>query len=478
MDFTSVSFFLFIIVLFFLYWLFEKKSYKIQNALIVIASCFFYCLMDWRCFGLIVITTLSSYYSGLLLERHSSDIRKRKLIHWLNIIINVSILAFFKYCNFFIDSFVNLLNVFGCTTDFVTLNIILPLGISFYTFKAISYSIDVYNRKINPTHDLIAFTAFITFFLEITAGPIDRATNLLSQLETKRFFKYDVALNGVRQILWGLFKKIVIANNCALYVNSAFANPADKTGGTLALAGILFTIQIYGDFSGYTDIAIGVGKLFGFNLTKNFNYPYLSRNIAEFWRKWHISLTSWFRDYIYIPLGGSRCSKWKIIRNTFIVYLVSGLWHGANWTFVIWGLYHACLFLPLILTGRNKKYKDTIADGKYILTWKEIGQIVCTFVLVTFGWIIFRADSIEQAGLIFSKIFTYKPLSIDFTNEYALYILLSIIMFVVEWFQRKQEHALCFTKSPKWIRIMVCFIVLLCIFAFWGNEQTFIYSQF
>lgn len=478
MDFTSVSFFLFIIVLFFLYWLFEKKSYKIQNTLIVIASCVFYCLMDWRCFGLIMITTLSSFYSGLLLEHHSSDIRKRKLIHWLNIIINVSILAFFKYCNFFIDSFANLLNVFGCTTDFVTLNIILPLGISFYTFKAISYSIDVYNRKINPTHDLIAFTAFITFFLEITAGPIDRATNLLSQLETKRFFKYDVAINGVRQILWGLFKKIVIANNCALYVNSAFANPADKTGGTLALAGILFTIQIYGDFSGYTDIAIGVGKLFGFNLTKNFNYPYLSRNIAEFWRKWHISLTSWFRDYIYIPIGGSRCSKWKIIRNTFIVYLVSGLWHGANWTFVIWGLYHACLFLPLILTGRNKKYKDTIADGKYIPTWKEIGQIVCTFVLVTFGWIIFRADSIEQASLIFSKIFTYKPLSIDFTNEYALYILLSIIMFVVEWFQRKQEHALCFTKSPKWIRIMVCFIVLLCIFAFWGNEQTFIYSQF
>ena len=478
MDFTSVSFFLFIIVLFFLYWLFEKKSYKIQNTLIVISSCIFYCLMDWRCFGLIMITTLSSYYSGLLLERHSSDIRKRKLIHWLNIIINVSILAFFKYCNFFIDSFENLLNVFGCTTDFVTLNIILPLGISFYTFKAISYSIDVYNKKINPTHDLIAFTAFITFFLEITAGPIDRATNLLSQLETKRFFKYDVAINGVRQILWGLFKKIVIANNCALYVNSAFANPADKTGGTLALAGILFTIQIYGDFSGYTDIAIGVGKLFGFNLTKNFNYPYFSRNIAEFWRKWHISLTSWFRDYIYIPIGGSRCSKWKIIRNTFMVYLVSGLWHGANWTFVMWGLYHACLFLPLILTGRNKKYKDTIADGKYIPTWKEIGQIVCTFVLVTFGWIIFRADSIEQAVLIVSKIFTYKPLSIDFTTEYALYILLSIIMFVVEWFQRKQEHALCFTKSPKWIRIMVCFIVLLCIFAFWGNEQTFIYSQF
>jgi len=478
MSFTSVGFFLFFTCFFALYWLCGNKSYKLQNVLIVLASCLFYCLWDYKCLGLILLTTFTSYGSGLLIERHESNRRTCKAISFANIFINISILAFFKYCNFFISSFVELLGLFNVTADNVTLTIILPLGISFYTFKAIGYSIDVYNKRVKPTHDLVAFSAYVTFFLEIAAGPIDRATNLLQQLQGNRSFKYETGIDGTKQILWGLFKKIVVANNCAIYVNTIFSNPTNFSGSTLAMAGILYTIQIYGDFSGYSDIAIGAGKLLGFDLAKNFKYPYFSRNVAEFWRRWHISLTSWFRDYIYIPLGGSRCSKWKIIRNTFIVYLVSGLWHGANWTFIVWGIYHAFLFLPLILTGRNKKYKNNIAEGSRLPSWKETLQMLSTFILVSIGWIIFRAESIGQAGTIFQRIFTTSPSSLFINREYILYILLSAIMFVVEWFKRDNEHAMVFTKAPIWLRFIICLAVAICVFAFWGNEQVFIYSKF
>lgn len=478
MSFTSIAFFLFFLVFFIIYWLLGKKSHKAQNILIVFASCLFYCLWDYRCFSLILFTTLTSYVSGLLLEKHQDDMRKCRLISISNIFVNISILAFFKYCNFFIDSFVDLLRIFNASVDDITLNIILPIGISFYTFKAIGYSIDVYRHKTPATRNLIAFTAYITFFLEIAAGPIDRSTNLLQQLQKERTFSYATGVDGMKQILWGLFKKIVVANNCALYVNTVFSNPSNFSGSTLALAGIFYTIQIYGDFSGYSDIAIGSGKLLGFNLAKNFQFPYFARNIAEFWRRWHISLTSWFRDYIYIPLGGSRCSKWKIIRNTFIVYLVSGLWHGANWTFLFWGLYHACLFLPLILTGRNKKYKDTVASGSKLPTGKEILQMLLTFTLVTIGWIIFRADSIGQAGSILLKIFTSKPAPILINSEYIQFILLSIIMFIVEWFQREHEHGLSHIKLPHWLQFTIYLAIFMCVYAFWGNEQIFIYSQF
>ena len=271
------------------------------------------------------------------------------------------------------------------------------MGISFYTFQALSYSIDVYRGKIEPTKDIVAFFAFISFFPQLVAGPIERATNLLPQFLKKREFNYDTAVDGMRQILWGLFKKIVVADNCAVFVDQVFSTYTYQSGSSLLLGAIFFTFQIYGDFSGYSDIAIGTAKLFGIKLMRNFNVPYFSRDIAEFWRRWHISLTTWFRDYVYIPLGGSRVSKAKVIRNTFIIFLVSGFWHGANWTFIAWGAYHAILFLPLILTGKNRKYTNQISEGRVLPTFKEAGQMLLTFFLAVIGWIIFRAESIGQA---------------------------------------------------------------------------------
>ena len=397
-----------------------------------------------------------------------------------NIVINLLILGVFKYFNFFADSLVDLIHYLGWgEIDYVTIKIILPVGISFYTFKALSYTIDIYRGDLKATNDVVAFATFLGFFAELPAGPIDKASRLVPQFLKDRIFKYGVAVDGLRQILWGLFKKVVVANNCALYVNTVFASYSDYSSATLAIAAFLFTIQIYGDFSGYTDIAIGIGKLFGFDLMKNFKYPYFSRNIAEFWRRWHISLTSWFRDYLYIPLGGSRCSKAKIIRNTFIVYLVSGLWHGANWTFVVWGAYHALLFLPLILTGNNKKYKDQVAEGRVLPSVSDVLRMVLTFVLVGIGWIIFNSTTINDAYQFITGMITGQDGEFLMSIEYVLYILFVVILFVVEWVQRNKEYGLQLSYTlPSWLRYSLYLIVFGMVFLFLGNEQTFIYMQF
>ena len=308
--------------------------------------------------------------------------KHKKLIATANIVLNLLILAVFKYYDFFVTEFAQLFHI---STEGLLLRVILPVGISFYTFQALSYSIDVYRGKIEPTKDIVAFFAFISFFPQLVAGPIERATNLLPQFLKKREFDYDTAVDGMRQILWGLFKKIVVADNCAVYVDQVFSSYTEQTGSTLLLAAVFFTFQIYGDFSGYSDIAIGTAKLFGIKLMRNFNVPYFSRDIAEFWRRWHISLTTWFRDYVYIPLGGSRVSKAKVVRNTFIIFLLSGFWHGANWTFIAWGAYHAILFLPLILTSKNRKYTNQVAEGRLLPTLKETGQMLLTFFLAVMG---------------------------------------------------------------------------------------------
>lgn len=350
MLFNSVEFLLFLPVVFLLYW-YVFRPLRWQNLFVVMASYVFYGWWDWRFLILIAFTTLCSYVSGILLERAEGKRTRQKWISAINIIVNLSILGVFKYYDFFGENFTALLRLFGMEADWVTLNIILPVGISFYTFQALSYTIDVYQHRIKPTHDIIAFFAFISFFPQLVAGPIERATNLLPQMLKKRTFNYAQAVDGCRQILWGFFKKMVIADNCALAVGQILDSYTEQSGFMLLMGGFFFTFQIYGDFSGYSDIAIGTARLFGINLMRNFNYPYFSRDIAEFWRRWHISLTTWFRDYIYIPLGGSRCSRWKVMRNTLIIFLVSGFWHGANWTFIVWGAYHALLFFPLLLHG-------------------------------------------------------------------------------------------------------------------------------
>lgn len=339
MLFNSIEFLIFLPIVFALYWL-SKKSLKLQNLLIVVVSYIFYGWWNYRFLFLIALTTACSFLSGLLVEKCERQ-RAKKAITISNITLNLGILGVYKYYNFFTDSFQQILNSLGMHADWPVLNLVLPVGISFYTFQALSYTIDVYNKKIEPTHDVVSFFAFISFFPQLVAGPIERATNLLPQFRKARTFDYSKAVDGCRQMLWGFFKKMVIADNAAFFVQKIFDAPESYHGLTLLVGAVLFSIQIYCDFSGYSDIAIGCARLFGIELRANFRFPYFSRNIAEFWRRWHISLNKWFVDYVYIPLGGSRVSKFKVIRNTFIIFLLSGLWHGANWTFVIWGG-HSC----------------------------------------------------------------------------------------------------------------------------------------
>ena len=477
MLFNSIEFAIFLPIVFLLYWFVFNRSLKLQNIFIVVASYVFYGWWDWRFLFLIAFTSACSFGAGLLIEKYRGTPRKAKAVNVVNIVLNLLILGIFKYYDFFVTSFADAF--LGGKTEGLLLKVILPVGISFYTFQALSYSIDVYRGKLEPTRDIIQFFAFVSFFPQLVAGPIERATNLLPQFGKPRTFEYEEGIDGLRQILWGLFKKMVVADNCAIYVDQVFSTYQTHSGSTLLLAAFFFAFQIYGDFSGYSDIAIGTSKLFGIKLMRNFNVPYFSRDIAEFWRRWHISLTTWFRDYVYIPLGGSRCSKAKIIRNTLVIFLVSGLWHGANWTFIAWGAFHALLFLPLVLLGKNRKYRNTVAEGHILPSLKETGQMLLTFFLVTFGWIIFRAESIGQAVSIFSRIFGSSLISLPFlyvgTKKAALFILL---MLLVEWFFREKRFALDFGGVPKWIPIVVNYSLILVILEFAAHSQSFIYFQF
>ena len=490
MLFNSIEFAIFLPIVFLLYWFvfdrFVSKSQwqlRLQNAFVVVASYVFYGWWDWRFLLLIAFTSFCSWGSGLLIGNAES--RKRaKAWMWLNIVLNLGILGLFKYYDFFVTEFAQL---FRISTDGLLLKVILPVGISFYTFQALSYSIDVYRGKIEPTKDIVAFFAFISFFPQLVAGPIERATNLLPQFLKKREFIYDTATDGMRQILWGLFKKIVVADNCAVFVDQVFSTYSEQSGSTLFLGAVFFTFQIYGDFSGYSDIAIGTAKLFGIKLMRNFNVPYFSRDIAEFWRRWHISLTTWFRDYVYIPLGGSRVSKTKVIRNTFVIFLVSGFWHGANWTFIAWGAYHAILFLPLILAGRNRKFTNQVAEGRFLPTFKEVGQMLLTFFLAVIGWIIFRAENIGQAWTYFHGMLQFGT----FRAGYRFFTLpemwptnlFIIVMLIVEWIKRDSSHALEVKKQevPSSIKIgrwALSYLIIIAIVMFARSNQTFIYFQF
>ena len=474
MLFNSFEYILFLPIVFLIYWgigyshINDHLKLRLQNAFVVLASYVFYGWWDGRFLLLIAFTSFCSWGSGILI------VKSEKSKFWLiaNIVFNLGILATFKYYDFFVREFGLL---FGISTDSLLLKIILPVGISFYTFQALSYSIDVYRKKIEPTRDILAFFAYVAFFPQLVAGPIERATNLLPQFQTNRKFNYDQAVDGMRQILWGLFKKIVVADNCAIYVNQVWATYDTQTGSTLLLAAILFTFQIYGDFSGYSDIAIGTAKLFGIKLMRNFNNPYFSRDIAEFWRRWHISLTTWFRDYVYIPLGGSRVGKWKIVRNTFVIFLLSGFWHGANWTFIAWGIYHAILFLPLILLGANRKY--TSND----ITWRDIPKILFTFFLAVIGWIIFRAENIAQAwdyicGICDSSLFLLPWYESAKTILPIPIVILHLL--VIEWWNRTKQHGLEIADLRPTYRYGIYIYISMLIIAFGAQPETFIYFQF
>lgn len=468
MLFTSIEFFVFLPIVFALYWLLNRYT-RWQNLLVVVASYLFYGWWDWRFLLLIAFTSGCSYASGLQIDSG----RWRKTALWGNIIVNLVILGLFKYYDFFAEELATLLGVSG---DSVMLHLILPVGISFYTFQALSYSIDVYRGKLEPTRDVVAFFAYVSFFPQLVAGPIERATNLLPQFQKRRQFDYPMAVDGVRQMLWGFFKKVVVADNCAIYVDDVWNNIVGQSSLNLAMAAALFSIQIYCDFSGYSDIAIGTAKLFGIRLMRNFKSPYFSRDIAEFWRRWHISLTTWFRDYVYIPLGGSRVSKAKVVRNTFVIFLVSGLWHGANWTFLLWGAFHALLFLPLILLGKNRKYTDTVAEGQWLPSIKEFGQMLFTFVLAAFGWIFFRSQSIGEAISFIVGIFTGGHGGASFPLRTLAFV---AILLVVEWLQRKRDHGLDMSGVRNGVVRYACYLVTLAmIFMFGVFNETFIYFQF
>lgn len=478
MLFNSIDFAIFLPVVFLLYWFVMQRNLQLQNAFIVVVSYIFYGWWDWRFLSLLLFSSLVDYFVGLGLMKEQRRAR-RKLILSLSIICNLGLLCFFKYYNFFIENFAAAFSLFGMPIGTSSLKIILPVGISFYTFQSLSYGFDVYRRKLEPTKNIISFLAFVSFFPQLVAGPIERATHLLPQFYKKREFNYTKAADGMRQILWGLFKKMVIADNCGQLADTIFNNSAGYSGSTLALGAFLFAFQIYGDFSGYSDIAIGTSRLFGFDLMRNFSYPYFSRDIAGFWRRWHISLSTWFRDYLYVPLGGSRKGKAKAVRNTFITFLVSGFWHGAGWKYVAWGGVHALFFLPLLLLNKNRANINMAAAGKIFPSWKEFSGILITFTLTTLAWIFFRANDMDHATDIFREIFSSSLLT--FPQVLPVKILFLIIFFLaIEWLGREHLYAVEKTglNRPRYMRWAFYYILLLLIFFEGGRDQAFIYFQF
>jgi len=477
MLFNSFEFAIYLPVIFILYWFVSQRNLKAQNLLLLVASYVFYGWWDWRFLSLLAFSSLVDYFVGVGFTR-IDDSHRRKLLLLASICVNLGFLGFFKYYNFFAESFADVFTLLGKPIEVSRLNIILPVGISFYTFQTLSYSIDCYKRKLEPTKDFVAFFAFVSFFPQLVAGPIERASNLLPQFYKKRIFNAELAQDGFRQIIWGLFKKVVIADTCAQYVNDIFDNYPEYSGATVALGIIYFSFQIYGDFSGYSDIAIGTARLFGFDLMRNFAYPYFSRDIAEFWRRWHISLSTWFRDYLYIPLGGSRGGLWHKIRNTFIIFIVSGFWHGANWTFIVWGALNALYYMPIMLLKRNRKNLEIVGENRWYPSLREVVNLLITFTMAAFAWIFFRAQNLTEAFSYINKMIT-GGIGIDKLEiqRYSFEILPLIgILLLFEWFARKRMHPL---NPGRWMWPKIAMVIMLIMaLGSYSSLQDFIYFQF
>jgi D-alanyl-lipoteichoic acid acyltransferase DltB (MBOAT superfamily) len=477
MLFNSVAFLVFLPIVFALYWSVMARRLWVQNLFVVIASYIFYGWWDWR--FLILIAFSSVWAWGLALAHGKGGVVGHKIRMLLSLTINLGILLVCKYFNFFIDNMVCLLTSVGVDVHVSTLKIILPVGVSFYTFQALSYTIDVYRGDIKPVRNLITFLAYVSYFPQLVAGPIERATNLIPQFLSPRFFDYPRAVDGMRQMLWGFFKKVVVADSCAVCANSIFQDYGNRSGIVLLLGAVIFAFQIYCDFSAYSDIAVGTSRLFGISLMRNFANPYFSRDIAEFWRRWHISLTTWFRDYLYIPLGGSRGSVYQKIRNVCIIFLVSGFWHGANWTFVFWGLIHSCFFLPLLIGGKNRKYTDCVAAGRVWPNSQELIGMASTFLMAVFAWVFFRAENINMAVnyvwriVVCSGGLHLSGLSIGTAPLIGVCGLMS-----VEWFNREYSHGLSRLPLHRWARWCLYCLLVTIIVLFKSSQQTFIYFQF
>jgi alginate O-acetyltransferase complex protein AlgI len=488
MLFNSIDFAFFLPIVFILYWLLPKRNYFFQNILLLLASYYFYGSWDVRFLTLLAFSTFLDYSTGLQIY-NASTISKKKIWLTISVVINVGFLAFFKYYNFFVESFAELLLNFGLKPNYTLLQIVLPVGISFYTFHGLSYVFDIYREKIKPTKNIIDYSLFVSFFPLLVAGPIERATHLLPQIQSARSFDTHKFSDGLRQILWGLFKKVIIADNCAQYSSMVFNHYEHHTGGALLLGALFFMFEVYGDFSGYSDIALGTARLFGFELLQNFSFPYFSRNISEFWTRWHISLSSWFRDYVYIPLGGGRVGKWKKLRNVFVVFLLSGFWHGASFNRILWGGLHAVFMIPIVLFPANEcRYQEIVAKGKLFPSIKEFFQIISTFLLCTLALIVFRTTSIGASiyylkqifqslfkTTIFSQIAEFWKSSIGWTPT-----LLIVVFIVFEWLNRSRKYAFenFAQKLPLPIRWLGYFLVLTAIFLFANRSRQFIYFQF
>lgn len=489
MLFNTLEFFIYLPIVFVSYWFIFNKNLKWQNGLIVFASYLFYGWWDWRFLSLIIFSSLIDYYIGLSLTSTSKE-KKRRLLLYSSIGVNLGFLGVFKYFNFFSENFYRAFTFLGMKVSDYTLDIILPVGISFYTFQTMSYTIDVYKNKLEPTKDIISFFAFVSFFPQLVAGPIERAKNLLPQFYNKRKFNNDLATDGLYQILWGLFKKVAIADQCAILVNTVFDNYDSYDSFSLIFGAIFFAFQIYGDFSGYSDIAIGTSKLFGFKLMKNFAYPYFSRDIAEFWRRWHISLSSWFRDYIYIPLGGSRVEKVKKIKNIFIIFIVSGFWHGANWTYVFWGALNAIYFLPSMLKGTNRNNIQAISNTQKLPSLNHFYNIIKTFLLTVVAWVFFRSTTLTAAFDFLKRIITnqgilsyFQSLSTDSLLQFLFTLIMIITLIIYEWLSRSKDFVkidILFGEQvkPSLSLLMVIIFVFIILIQTRTESVDFIYFQF
>jgi alginate O-acetyltransferase complex protein AlgI len=484
MLFNSLHFALFLPVVFMLYWWLSQGKLKLQNILLLASSYFFYACWDVRFLGLLIFSTLLDYYTGIKINEAQTNTNK-KIWLWISIGINLGFLGVFKYYNFFASSLMSFLNNIGLQANLGSLQVILPVGISFYTFHGLSYVIDIYYDRIKPERNFINYSVFVSFFPLLVAGPIERATHLLPQILKPRQFDYTKAIDGLRQILWGFLKKIVIADNCAALANGIFNNTEPQHGSMWVLGALFFTFQIYCDFSGYSDIALGTARLFGIELLRNFSFPYFSRDIAEFWRRWHISLSSWFKDYLYIPLGGSKGGMWYRVRNTFIIFIVSGFWHGANWTFIIWGILNAIYIMPSIIFNTNRTNMEIVAKGKYWPTFKEAIAMLITFSLTVLAWIFFRATSVSQAIHILQTIASpsiIAPLKFSASAEPFKILILVLLFIMVEWVGREQQFAIAKLGFawPRWLRWFF-YLGLLLVIYFFGNYSEsieFIYFQF
>lgn len=477
MFFNSLAFAIFLPIVFFLYWFVFNKTKSTQNALLIVASYYFYSCWDWRFLFLLVFSTFLDYYTGIQIEKGKSE-KSRKFWFWLSILVNLGFLGIFKYYNFFAASFAELLSSAGVKASPILLEVILPVGISFYTFHGLSYVIDIYYKRIKAEYNFVDYSLFVSYFPLLVAGPIERATHLLPQVKVKREFNFQLAKEGVYQIIWGLVKKVVIADTCATYANAIFDNYTGMNSFSLILGAVYFAFQIYGDFSGYSDIALGVSKLFGLDLLRNFNYPYFSRDIAEFWRRWHISLSSWFRDYLYIPLGGSKGGLGMKIRNTFIIFVVSGFWHGANWTYVVWGFINAVYFLPLLLSNSNRNNMDAIQLKFNFDSVKVLMSILYTFLLTCVAWVFFRARSITDAVSYLKRIVTNRDFSFQYLDNerYSYELLVMIGLFVlVEWNNRNKIEPLSGKRSM--LKLALAIVAILA-FGTYSDYKEFIYFQF